>query len=134
MADNADNSARPLPAPASLAALRPEEDHPGLEVVGEFLECVRPAATNRPERHPLGIAAEHAGAGRDDIALVLLVQQTRQPTRQVVRELAGKRSAPRAMKRYRPSRSPQELGAPKLEKRKAACPGTSPFPSLEVVR
>jgi len=66
----------------AVAAPRSEKDHPGFEVVRERLEGVRDACRDkqevaRSERHPFGTAAEHAGAGRNDVDFVLLVRLLR---------------------------------------------------------
>lgn len=62
-----------------MAALRPEKDYPGPEPGAERLEGVRDAGGHeqevaRPERHPLGAAAEHAAAAGHDVDLILPVR------------------------------------------------------------
>jgi hypothetical protein len=79
------------------AAFRPEEDDPGLEVVGELLEDMRHTGGNEQkiasgERHPLFDAPEYAIAGSDDIGLVLIMRLLRVgPLRSI--ELDGKLAA-----------------------------------------
>jgi hypothetical protein len=61
------------------AALRPEEQHPGLKVVGEFLKPVRDPGSNEQEvallkRNAFFASTEHAAPRRDDIRFILIVR------------------------------------------------------------